>query len=120
MATSGVMRKPGLRIWGALVVMAIVLQHLPAFFHRLLDGDEAIYSSVAALMNGGGALYAGGGGGNKPPGIFWGYTPTFHAAGAFPKTGLSPPWAGVGVGAPGVPFASAPAPPRGGARPPSR
>ena len=88
MATSGVMRKPGLRLWGALVVIAIVLQHLPAFFHRLLDGDEAIYGSIAALMNGGGALYAAGGIDNKPPGIFWVYAATFDVAGAYQMTAI--------------------------------
>ncbi len=31
--------------------LAIVLPHVPSFFHRLLDGDEAIYGSIAALMN---------------------------------------------------------------------
>src|SRR5205807_118549 len=45
----------------ALAAVAIVLPHVPSFFHRLLDGDEAIYASIAALMNMGEPLYAAGG-----------------------------------------------------------
>src|SRR3977135_4111392 len=71
----------GPRFWGAVVAAVVVLGHAPAFFHRLLDGDEAIYGSIAALMNLGGRLYAEGGVDNKPPGIFWGYAATFHLAG---------------------------------------
>src|SRR5207244_3752224 len=63
--------------------LAIVLPHVPSFFHRLLDGDEAIYGSIAALMNTGGPLYAEGGVDNKPPGIFWVYAATFRAFGTY-------------------------------------
>jgi len=56
--------------------------------HRILDGDEAIYGSIAALMNGGGALYADGGVDNKPPGIFWVYAATFHIAGTYQMTAI--------------------------------
>ncbi|TME56292.1 MAG: hypothetical protein E6I58_08475 [Chloroflexi bacterium] len=63
--------------------LAIVLPHVPSFFHRLLDGDEAIYGSIAALMNMGGPLYAEGGVDNKPPGIFWVYAATFRVFGTY-------------------------------------
>jgi hypothetical protein len=76
-------RRPGPRLWAAAVAAVVVLAHVPAFFHRLLDGDEAIYSSIAALMNLGGRLYAEGGVDNKPPGIFWVYAATFHLAGTY-------------------------------------
>src|SRR5665213_3915986 len=75
-------------LWGSLAVAVIVLTHIPSFFHRLLDGDEAIYGSIAALMNGGGALYAGGGVDNKPPGIYWVYAATFHLAGTYQMTAI--------------------------------
>src|SRR2546425_429283 len=68
--------------------LAIVLPHVPSFFHRLLDGDEAIYGSIAALMNLGGRLYADGGVDNKPPGIFWVYSGTFHLAGTYQMTAI--------------------------------
>ena len=57
-------------LWVAGAAVTIFLAHIPSFFHRLLDGDEAIYGSIAALMNAGGSLYADGGVDNKPPGIF--------------------------------------------------
>ena len=60
-----------------------MIAHLPAFVHRLLDGDEAIYGSMAVLMNMGGGLYADGGVDNKPPGIFWVYALTFRLFGAY-------------------------------------
>ncbi|HEY6876101.1 MAG TPA: glycosyltransferase family 39 protein [Candidatus Dormibacteraeota bacterium] len=65
---------------GALVVL---LAHLPVFAHRLLDGDEGVYGSIAALMNLGGHLYADGGVDNKPPGIFWTYAATFALFGQY-------------------------------------
>src|SRR5437879_7680801 len=68
--------------------LAIVLPHVPSFFHRLLDGDEAIYGSIAALMNLGGQLYGEGGVDNKPPGIFWVYAATFHLAGNYQMTAI--------------------------------
>jgi hypothetical protein len=66
----------------------VVLAHIPSFFHRLLDGDEAIYGSIAALMNVGGRLYADGGVDNKPPGIFWVYAATFQVAGTYQMTAI--------------------------------
>ena len=69
--------------WAALAGLAILVIHLPQFVHRLLDGDEAIYGSIAVLMNLGGGLYADGGVDNKPPGIFWVYALTFRAFGAY-------------------------------------
>jgi hypothetical protein len=74
--------------WAAAVASVIVVAHLPSFFHRLLDGDEAIYGSIAALMNQGGALYAAGGVDNKPPGIFWVYAVTFQVAGTYQMTAI--------------------------------
>jgi hypothetical protein len=74
--------------WAAVVAVLVVLAHVPSFFHRLLDGDEAIYGSIAALMNAGGRLYAEGGVDNKPPGIFWAYAATFHLAGTYQMTAI--------------------------------
>ena len=71
-----------------MVVVMVVLAHVASFFHRLLDGDEAIYGSIAALMNRGGALYADGGVDNKPPGIFWVYAATFKIAGTYQMTAV--------------------------------
>ena len=71
-----------------MVAVLVVLAHAPSFFHRLLDGDEAIYGSIAALMNAGGKLYADGGVDNKPPGIFWVYAATFHLAGTYQMTAV--------------------------------
>jgi 4-amino-4-deoxy-L-arabinose transferase-like glycosyltransferase len=73
---------------GALVAIPVLLAHLPSFFHRLLDGDEAVYGSIAALMNLGGALYADGGVDNKPPGIFWVYSVTFRVFGMYQMTAI--------------------------------
>jgi hypothetical protein len=74
-------RKSGPHLWAAAVAVVVVLAHGPSFFHRLLDGDEAIYGSIAAIMNLGGRLYEDGGVDNKPPGIFWVYATTFQLAG---------------------------------------
>src|SRR4030088_1702879 len=74
--------------WGAIVAAVVVLARLPSFAHRLLDGDEAIYASIAALMNTGRPLYADGGVDNKPPGIFWVYSATFHVAGTYQMTAI--------------------------------
>ena len=71
-----------------LAVLAVLLAHLPSFMHRLLDGDEAIYGSIAVLMNLGGGLYDAGGVDNKPPGIFWAYALTFRAFGAYDMTAI--------------------------------
>src|SRR5439155_1198096 len=69
--------------WPALIGIPIFAVHLPEFLHRLLDGDEAIYGSIAVLMNMGGALYGSGGVDNKPPGVFWVYAATFRGFGAY-------------------------------------
>jgi hypothetical protein len=74
--------------WGAAVAAVVVIAHVPSFFHRLLDGDEAIYGSIAALMKLGGRLYAEGGVDNKPPGIFWVYLGTFNLAGTYQMTAI--------------------------------
>src|ERR1700693_2974718 len=74
--------------WAAAVAVLVVLAPVPSFFHRLLDGDEAIYGSIAALMTAGGKLYAEGGVDNKPPGIFWVYAATFHLAGTYQMTAI--------------------------------
>src|SRR6266852_7966443 len=73
---------------GTLVGATIFTAHLPSFFHRLLDGDEAIYGSIAALMNSGGPLYAEGGVDNKPPGIYWVYAITFRLFGMYQMTAV--------------------------------
>ncbi|HEY2597709.1 MAG TPA: glycosyltransferase family 39 protein [Candidatus Dormibacteraeota bacterium] len=86
MALMPAARQFGPRVGGAAVAAIVILAHFPAFFHQLLDGDEAIYGSIAALMNLGGRLYADGGVDNKPPGIFWVYAATFHLAGNYQMT----------------------------------
>src|SRR5256886_4614816 len=70
-------------VWLLVAGFAIDVAHVPQFLHRLLDGDEAIYGSIAVLMNLGGRLYADGGVDNKPPGIFWIYALTFRVFGAY-------------------------------------
>ena len=75
-------------LWAVLVAVPVFIAHVPSFFHRLLDGDEAIYASIAALMNLGGPLYAGGGVDNKPPGIFWVYAVTFRVFGMYQMTAI--------------------------------
>ncbi len=65
-----------------------MVAHLPAFVHRLLDGDEAVYGSIAVLMNLGGGLYSSGGVDNKPPGIFWVYSLTFRLFGDYQMTAI--------------------------------
>jgi len=66
-----------------LIGLAIIVAHLPSFVHALLDGDEAVYSSIAVLMNLGDPLYGAGGVDNKPPGIFWVYALTFRVFGSY-------------------------------------
>jgi hypothetical protein len=68
--------------------LTIFLTHLPEFVHRLLDGDEAIYGTIAALMNLGDPLYGAGGVDNKPPGVFWTYALTFRAFGTYQMTAV--------------------------------
>jgi 4-amino-4-deoxy-L-arabinose transferase-like glycosyltransferase len=75
-------------LWAGGAAAAVFAVHLPSFFHQLMDGDEAVYGSIAALMNGGGRLYADGGIDNKPPGIFWVYAATFDAFGRYQMTAV--------------------------------
>ena len=70
------------------VAATVALAHAPQFMHRLLDGDEAIYGSIAVLMNMGGELYGSGGVDNKPPGIFWLYALTFRVFGGYQMTAV--------------------------------
>jgi len=74
--------------WIAAAGGLIALAHAPPFFHRLDDSDEAIYASIAALVNQGGALYADGGVDNKPPGIFWVYAAIFRIFGTYQMTAI--------------------------------
>jgi Dolichyl-phosphate-mannose-protein mannosyltransferase len=74
--------------WTAVVGVVVLATHLPSFLHRVLDGDEAIYGSIAVLMNMGGSLYGDGGVDNKPPGIFWVYAVTFRVFGAYNMTAV--------------------------------
>ena len=69
--------------WAAGCAVLIAVLHLPSFAHRLMDGDEAVYGGIAALVNEGNRLYAAGGVDNKPPGIFWVYSITFGAFGRY-------------------------------------
>ncbi|HEV2475059.1 MAG TPA: glycosyltransferase family 39 protein [Candidatus Dormibacteraeota bacterium] len=74
--------------WPVLAELAIIVVHLPSFVHRLLDGDEAIYGSIAVLMNTGAPLYGAGGVDNKPPGVFWIYALTFRLFGEYQMTAI--------------------------------
>ena len=78
------------RSWAfpVLAGLAIIVAHLPSFVHRLLDGDEAIYGSIAVLMNTGAPLYGAGGVDNKPPGVFWIYALTFRVFGEYQMTAI--------------------------------
>jgi 4-amino-4-deoxy-L-arabinose transferase-like glycosyltransferase len=71
-----------------LAGLTIMVAHLPSVVHRLLDGDEAIYGSIAVLMNMGGPLYGAGGVDNKPPGVFWIYALTFRLFGDYQMTAI--------------------------------
>src|SRR5713226_5997344 len=75
-------------LWVVAAAAPVLIAHVPSFFHRLLDGDEAIYGSIAALMNLGEPLYAQGGVDNKPPGIFWVYAVTFRVFGMYQMTAV--------------------------------
>ncbi len=89
MATATMTRNAGKpALWVAVVAAPVLIVHAPSFFHRLLDGDEAIYGSIAALMNLGDPLYAQGGVDNKPPGIFWVYAVTFRLFGTYQMTAI--------------------------------
>src|SRR6202171_4222760 len=81
-------RRMQLGLWAVLIAVTVLIAHLPSFLHRLLDGDEAIYGSIAALMNAGAPLYGSGGVDNKPPGIFWVYAATFQLFGAYQMTAV--------------------------------
>ena len=82
------MTRRQLALWSGVIAVTVFIAHLPSFVHRLLDGDEAIYGSIAALLNTGGDLYGPGGVDNKPPGIFWVYAATFRAAGTYQMTAI--------------------------------
>ena len=71
------------RAAAVLIGLAIIVAHLPSFVHTLLDGDEAVYGSIAVLMNMGDPLYGAGGVDNKPPGVFWVYALTFRVFGSY-------------------------------------
>jgi hypothetical protein len=75
-------------LWAGLIALTVTVAHLPSLVHRLLDGDEAIYASIAALMNTGAPLYGAGGVDNKPPGVFWVYAAMFQAAGTYQMTAV--------------------------------
>ena len=75
-------------MWAGLIAITVLVAHLPSFFHRLLDGDEAIYGSIAALVNTGDVLYGPGGVDNKPPGVFWVYAATYQVAGTYQMTAI--------------------------------
>ena len=81
-------RRRQIGLWAALIAVTVIVAHLPAFVHRLLDGDEAIYGSIAALMNTGAPLYGTGGVDNKPPGVFWVYAAMFQVAGTYQMTAI--------------------------------
>src|SRR5215471_12217999 len=75
-------------VWPIVTGAVIAVVHIPEFVHRLLDGDEAVYGSIAVLMNLGGDLYGAGGVDNKPPGIFWVYAVVFRIFGAYQMTAV--------------------------------
>src|SRR5580704_16823086 len=82
------MTRRQLALWAGLIAVTVFIAHVPSFVHRLLDGDEAVYGSIAALVNAGGGLYGPGAVDNKPPGIFWVYAVTFRAAGTYQMTAI--------------------------------
>lgn len=75
-------------LWSAIAAAGVVALHAPSFVHRLMDGDEAVYGAIAALLNQGGRLYADGGVDNKPPGIYWLYAATFEVFGRYQMTAI--------------------------------
>jgi len=75
-------------LWSAIATGCVIALHAPSFVHRLMDGDEAVYGAIAALMNQGGRLYAEGGVDNKPPGIYWLYAATFELFGRYQMTAI--------------------------------
>src|SRR5256886_5281315 len=88
MSSSYFLKRMAAGVWPATVALVIALAHIPEFLHRLLDGDEAIYGTIAVLMNAGGSLYGAGGVDNKPPGIFWVYSLTFRVFGDYQMTAV--------------------------------
>ena len=69
---------------GALLIAGIIaLAHAPSLAKPLLDSDEAVYASMAALVDAGGRLYAEGGVDNKFPGIYYTYSAVFHVFGCY-------------------------------------
>src|SRR5579859_5373168 len=90
-ATAVTLRSAGARAtwpWAAAAAVVIFVVHLPSFVHQLMDGDEAVYASIATLMDGGARLYAEGGVDNKPPGIFWVYAAVFDIFGRYQMTAI--------------------------------
>jgi 4-amino-4-deoxy-L-arabinose transferase-like glycosyltransferase len=75
-------------LWALIATIPVIALHLPSFVHRLMDGDEGVYGSIAALMDQGGRLYADGGVDNKPPGIYWVYAATFGLFGRYQMTAI--------------------------------
>src|SRR5258708_25625838 len=94
--------------WAGLIAVTIFIAHLPSFLHRLLDGDEAVYGSIAALLNTGGELYGTGGVDNKPPGSFWVYAAAFRAAGTYHMTASHPIGLAVTAATRGLAFTGGP------------
>lgn len=60
------------RRFPAALAAIVVTLHLPAFFLKLFDSDEAYIATVARVMNQGGTLYLDTVD-RKPPGVFWLY-----------------------------------------------
>jgi 4-amino-4-deoxy-L-arabinose transferase-like glycosyltransferase len=75
-------------VWPVAAGAVVAAAHAPEFAHRLLDGDEAIYGSIAVLMNMGGPLYGAGGVDNKPPGVYWVYALAFRVFGDYQMTAV--------------------------------
>lgn len=84
----GARATPWTWLWSAIATICVIAVHVPSFVHRLMDGDEAVYGAIAALMNQGGRLYAEGGVDNKPPGIYWTYAATFEVFGRYEMTAI--------------------------------
>jgi len=61
MSSSYLPKRLAAGVWPAAVAVVVGIAHAPEFAHRLLDGDEAIYGTIAVLMNRGGDLYGAGG-----------------------------------------------------------
>jgi 4-amino-4-deoxy-L-arabinose transferase-like glycosyltransferase len=81
-------KRMGAAGWPVAVGLLVALAHVPEFVHRLLDGDEAIYGSIAVLMNRGGDLYGTAGVDNKPPGVYWVYSVVYRVFGDYQMTAV--------------------------------